>query len=148
MGKADMDKMVAGAENEAEGGNLEGSKFKLMLANELKEKIKDMEDQYIKTHTVAYKGEDICDICGARFDSLTSKNVARHQAHFKGALHLFHVKVRQWIKDLKENHKLAGTDQQEGRRRSKSPRKGRSPRKDRSRSARKGRSRSRRDRRD
>merc|ERR1719215_1422044 len=38
--REDMEKMVAGAEDEAEGGNLEGSKFKLMLANELKEKIK------------------------------------------------------------------------------------------------------------
>merc|ERR1711908_53766 len=96
-----MEKLVSSAEDEAESGNLEGSKFKLSLANELKEKIKDLEDQYIKTITVTHKGEDICDVCGARFESLTSKNVARHQAHFKGNMHLFHVKVRQWIKDIK-----------------------------------------------
>ena len=42
--KADMDKMMASAEDEAEKGNIDGSKFKVMLADEIKEKIQELEE--------------------------------------------------------------------------------------------------------
>mmetsp|Transcript_106771 Transcript_106771/g.185552 ORF Transcript_106771/g.185552 Transcript_106771/m.185552 type:complete len:326 (+) Transcript_106771:116-1093(+) len=99
--KQDMNKMMAAAENEAEKGNVEGSKFKVMLADEIKEKVKELEEKYIVTYDVTHRGEEVCDICGTRYEALTSSNHARYKAHFNGKVHVSYVKIRDWIKELK-----------------------------------------------
>merc|ERR1712110_195807 len=54
--KADLDKMMAAAETEAEKGNVEGSKFKVMLADEIKAKVQELEEKHFQTFEVTHKG--------------------------------------------------------------------------------------------
>lgn len=103
--KKDMNKMIAAAEAEAEKGNVDGSKFKVMLADEIKDKVKELDDKYIATYTVTHRGEEVCDICGTRYEALTSTNQARHNAHFKGKVHLSYAKIREWITDLRKKNR-------------------------------------------
>lgn len=105
--REDMNKMMAAAELEAEKGNVDGSKFKVMLADEIKEKVNDLEAKYIVTYTVTHRGEDVCDICGTRYEALTATNHARHAAHFQGKVHLTYAKIRDWIKDLRRKQRDA-----------------------------------------
>lgn len=99
----DMDKLMAAAELEAEKGNVDGSKFKVMLAGEIKEKIQELEEKHIVTYTITHKGEEVCEICGARTEASTGTNHARYGAHFKGKVHTSYVKIREWIAKIKEN---------------------------------------------
>lgn len=101
--KTDMNKMIAAAEIEAEKGNVEGSKFKVMLADEIKEKVLELEDKHIVSFDVTQKGEEVCETCGSRYEALTAKNEARYRAHFQGKVHLAYVKIRDWIKELRKN---------------------------------------------
>jgi len=103
--KDDMNKMMAAAETEAEKGNVEGSKFKVTLANEIKSKIQELEEKHLVTYTVTHRGEDVCEVCGTRYEALTSTNHARHAAHFTGKVHLAYVKIRDWVKSLRERRR-------------------------------------------
>mmetsp|Transcript_25912 Transcript_25912/g.40429 ORF Transcript_25912/g.40429 Transcript_25912/m.40429 type:complete len:321 (-) Transcript_25912:7-969(-) len=100
--KEDMNKMMAAAEVEAEKGNVDGSKFKVMLADEIKEKVQELEEKHIQTFEVTARGEDVCEICGTRYEALTATNHARHAAHFTGKVHLGYVKIRDWIAELRK----------------------------------------------
>lgn len=135
--KQDMNKMMAAAENEAEKGNVEGSKFKVMLADEIKEKVKELEEKYIVTYDVTHRGEEVCETCGTRYEALTSTNHARYKAHFNGKVHVSYVKIRDWIQELKKNSRKAGGDDSE-----RSDRGDRGDRKDREKTDRRRRSRS------
>lgn len=105
--KEDMGKMMAAAESEAEKGNVAGSKFKVMLADEIKAKVQELEEKYIVTYTVTHRGEEVCEICGTRYEALTATNHARHAAHFQGKVHLGYVKIRKWVKELRSKHREA-----------------------------------------
>jgi hypothetical protein len=151
--KEDMNKMMAAAETEAEKGNFDGSKFKVMLADEVKAKITELEEKHISTFEVTQRGEDVCEICGTRYEALTATNHARHAAHFQGKVHIGYVKIREWIKTLNEKHnkssKRPDKDDDDGkreRRRSRSRREREKPRAT-SRERERRRSRSRKDRR-
>jgi len=52
-----MNKMMAAAEEVAEKGDVEGSKFKVILAGEIKAKMKELEEKYTVTYTVTHRGE-------------------------------------------------------------------------------------------
>jgi len=99
--KEDLGKMMASAEDEADKGNVEGSKFKVMLAEEIKVKVKELEEAHLVTYEVTHRGEDVCPICGTRYEALTKTNHARHMAHFEGKVHLAYKKIREWIAKLK-----------------------------------------------
>merc|ERR1712007_286989 len=80
-----------------------GSKFKCTLAEEIKTKVKDLEEQWpMKTFTVTSRAEEVCKICGTRLEALTASNQQRYDAHFKGAVHRTYAKIREWIEKLKE----------------------------------------------
>merc|ERR1719327_667527 len=113
--KEDMNKMMAAAEVEAEKGNVDGSKFKVMLADEIKEKVQELEEKHIQTFEVTARGEDVCEICGTRYEALTATNHARHAAHFQGKVHLGYVKIRDWIAELKKKRGIRGDDRDERR---------------------------------
>lgn len=117
--KADLNRMLAAAEEEAEKGNVDASKFKVMLADEVKEKVQELEEKHLVTYEVTHRGEDVCEICGTRFESQTVQNHARHMAHFRGKVHLAYVKIREWIADLKkkrgiEESNITTTDRRDG----------------------------------
>mmetsp|Transcript_35697 Transcript_35697/g.83558 ORF Transcript_35697/g.83558 Transcript_35697/m.83558 type:complete len:318 (-) Transcript_35697:35-988(-) len=95
----DLNKLMAAAEQCAESGDIEGSKFKVTLADEIKTKIKEIEDQH--TWEVKVREEEVCEVCGTRFEALAQKNQARFKAHFTGKVHMAYVKIREWIKELK-----------------------------------------------
>eukprot|EP00927_Polykrikos_kofoidii_P063516 TRINITY_DN58347_c0_g1_i1.p1 TRINITY_DN58347_c0_g1~~TRINITY_DN58347_c0_g1_i1.p1 ORF type:complete len:338 (+),score=62.87 TRINITY_DN58347_c0_g1_i1:181-1194(+) len=97
----DMNKLMAAAEDIAEKGDVDGSKFKVMLAGEIKSKIKEIEDKYIVTYNITHRGEEVCEICGTRTEAATAANHARYAAHFSGKVHLAYVKIREWIKTLR-----------------------------------------------
>merc|ERR1712107_148491 len=78
-----MNKMMAAAEVGAEKGNVDGSKFKAILAHEIKDKMKELEEKYTVTYTVTHRGEEVCEICGTRYEALIATNHARHAAHFQ-----------------------------------------------------------------
>merc|ERR1712217_196674 len=100
--KEDLSKMMAAAEDDAEKGNLDASKFKIMLADEVKGKMKELEDQYpMKTFTVTSRAEEVCEVCGVRFEALNPNNQQRYDAHFTGAVHRTYAKIREWIEKLK-----------------------------------------------
>lgn len=103
--KEDMNKMMAAAEVEAEKGNVDGSKFKVILAHEIKDKMKELEEKYTVTYTVTHRGEEVCEICGTRYEALTATNHARHAAHFQGKVHQSYVKIREWIKELRRKQR-------------------------------------------
>lgn len=100
---ADMNKMMAAAEELAEKGDIEGSKFKVVLADEIKKKVTEIEEQY-PNYTVTLKEEWVCDICGTRTEAVTEQNETRFAAHFTGKVHLGYAKIREWVKTLREKH--------------------------------------------
>merc|ERR1712150_408033 len=93
---------------DAESGNLDASKFKCTLAEEIKTKVKDLEEQWpMKTFTVTSRAEEVCKICGVRLEALNANNQQRYDAHFSGAVHRTYAKIREWIEKLKENQSEA-----------------------------------------
>lgn len=134
----DMNKMMASAEELAEKGDIEGSKFKVVLAEEIKGKIKELEEKH-PSYTVTLKEEWVCDICGTRTEAVTEANETRFAAHFQGKVHLGYAKIREWVKELRKKQRdgeetrrggrddrRGGDEPRAGRRRSRS--KGEAPR--------------------
>lgn len=120
----DMNKLMAAAEEIAESGDVDGSKFKVMLAGEIKDKIKELEDKHIVTYTVTYKGEEVCEICGTRYEANHGTNHARYMSHFTGKVHLAYVKIRDWVKKLRAKQREADEVTMMARRQSRSPKGG------------------------
>mmetsp|Transcript_96348 Transcript_96348/g.267725 ORF Transcript_96348/g.267725 Transcript_96348/m.267725 type:complete len:340 (+) Transcript_96348:72-1091(+) len=102
----DMNKMMASAEDLAEKGDIEGSRFKVELADEIKEKIKDIEDRH-PSYTVTLKEEWVCDVCGTRTEAVNEHNTARFKAHFTGKVHLGYEKIREWVKKIRARQRDA-----------------------------------------
>lgn len=102
----DVNKMMAAAENLAEKGDIEGSKFKVVLAEEIKNKVKEIEAKH-PSYTVTSKEEWVCDVCGTRTEAVTDSNQTRFAAHFKGKVHLGYAKIRDWVKDLRQKQRDA-----------------------------------------
>mmetsp|Transcript_553 Transcript_553/g.1326 ORF Transcript_553/g.1326 Transcript_553/m.1326 type:complete len:317 (-) Transcript_553:11-961(-) len=102
----DMNKMMASAEDLAEKGDIEGSRFKVELADEIKEKIKDIEDRH-PSYTVTLKEEWVCDVCGTRTEAVNEHNTARFKAHFTGKVHLGYEKMREWVKKIRARQRDA-----------------------------------------
>mmetsp|Transcript_113944 Transcript_113944/g.322585 ORF Transcript_113944/g.322585 Transcript_113944/m.322585 type:complete len:336 (-) Transcript_113944:177-1184(-) len=100
----DVNKMMAAAENLAEKGDIEGSKFKVVLAEEIKHKVKEIEAKH-PSYTVTTKEEWVCDVCGTRTEAVTDANETRFAAHFKGKVHLGYAKIREWVKDLRQKQR-------------------------------------------
>lgn len=109
---ADMNKMMAAAEELAEKGDIGGSKFKVVLADEIKKKVTEIEEQY-PSYTVTLKEEWVCDICGTRTEAVTEQNETRFAAHFTGKVHQGYAKIREWVKILREKQRK---DDREGMR--------------------------------
>merc|ERR1712037_1003205 len=64
--------------------------------------MKELEDQYpTKTFTVTSRAEEVCEVCGVRFEALNPNNQQRYDAHFTGAVHRTYAKIREWIEKLK-----------------------------------------------
>eukprot|EP00425_Heterocapsa_triquetra_P032261 CAMPEP_0195119334 /NCGR_PEP_ID=MMETSP0448-20130528/119192_1 /TAXON_ID=66468 /ORGANISM="Heterocapsa triquestra, Strain CCMP 448" /LENGTH=328 /DNA_ID=CAMNT_0040156657 /DNA_START=18 /DNA_END=1000 /DNA_ORIENTATION=+ len=103
---ADMNKMMAAAEELAEKGEIDSSKFKVVLADEIKNKVKELEEAH-PTYTVTLKEEWVCDICGTRTDAVTENNETRFRAHFTGKVHLGYQKIRDWVKELRKKQRDA-----------------------------------------
>eukprot|EP00928_Gymnodinium_smaydae_P084088 TRINITY_DN67342_c0_g1_i1.p1 TRINITY_DN67342_c0_g1~~TRINITY_DN67342_c0_g1_i1.p1 ORF type:complete len:302 (-),score=48.45 TRINITY_DN67342_c0_g1_i1:33-938(-) len=97
----DMNKLMSAAEEIAEKGDVDGSKFKVMLAQEIKSKIQELEEKYIVTYTITHKGEQVCEVCGTRTEAASTQNQQRYQAHFTGKVHLAYVKIREWVAKLR-----------------------------------------------
>merc|ERR1711971_1306303 len=109
----DMNKMMASAEELAEKGDVGGSKFKVTLADEIKEKIKELEDAH-PSYTVTLKEEWVCDICGTRTEPVTDKNSEdRFACHFTGKVHLGYAKIRGWAKDIRARQREGDGDKRE-----------------------------------
>lgn len=102
--EADMNKMMASAEELAEKGDIEGSKFKVVLAEEIKNKVKEIEGKH-PSYTVTLKEEWVCDVCGTRTEAVTEANETRFAAHFQGKVHLGYAKIREWVKDLRKKQR-------------------------------------------
>lgn len=124
----DMNKMMASAEELAEKGDIEGSKFKVELAEEIKEKLQEIEDKY-PSYTVTLKEEWVCDVCGTRTEAVTEHNTSRFKAHFTGKVHVGYEKIREWASDIRKRQRgaeVSRTRREEGdtddRRRRKSSR--------------------------
>mmetsp|Transcript_103164 Transcript_103164/g.202263 ORF Transcript_103164/g.202263 Transcript_103164/m.202263 type:complete len:323 (-) Transcript_103164:125-1093(-) len=100
----DMNKMMASAEELAESGDIEGSKFKVELADEIKQKIKDIEDRH-PSYTVNLREEWVCDVCGTRTEAVTEHNTTRFKAHFTGKVHLGYEKMRDWVKMIRNRQR-------------------------------------------
>merc|ERR1719511_316459 len=102
--EVDMNKMMASAEELAEKGDIEGSKFKVMLAEEIKNKVKEIEGKH-PSYTVTLREEWVCDICGTRTEAVTENNETRFAAHFTGKVHLGYAKIREWVKELRKKQR-------------------------------------------
>mmetsp|Transcript_118886 Transcript_118886/g.296579 ORF Transcript_118886/g.296579 Transcript_118886/m.296579 type:complete len:339 (-) Transcript_118886:78-1094(-) len=102
----DMNKMMASAEELAEKGDIEGSQFKVTLAEEIKSKVKDIEDKH-PSYTVTLREEWVCEVCGTRTEAVTEQNTTRFQAHFTGKVHLGYAKIREWVKDIRKRQRDA-----------------------------------------
>mmetsp|Transcript_40595 Transcript_40595/g.116232 ORF Transcript_40595/g.116232 Transcript_40595/m.116232 type:complete len:361 (-) Transcript_40595:8-1090(-) len=112
---ADMNKMMAAAEELAEKGDIGGSKFKVVLADEIKKKVTEIEEQY-PSYTVTLKEEWVCDICGTRTEAVTEQNETRFAAHFTGKVHQGYAKIREWVKILREKQRKEDGGRREGSR--------------------------------
>eukprot|EP00418_Pyrodinium_bahamense_P076421 CAMPEP_0179052126 /NCGR_PEP_ID=MMETSP0796-20121207/21596_1 /TAXON_ID=73915 /ORGANISM="Pyrodinium bahamense, Strain pbaha01" /LENGTH=307 /DNA_ID=CAMNT_0020748681 /DNA_START=62 /DNA_END=982 /DNA_ORIENTATION=- len=124
--EADMNKMMASAEELAEKGDIEGSKFKVVLAEEIKNKVKELQDKH-PSYTVTLKEEWVCDVCGTRTEAVTENNETRFAAHFTGKVHLGYAKIREWVKELRkkqrdgdERRERRGGSRERGKQRSRS----------------------------
>jgi len=104
--EADMNKMMASAEELAESGDIEGSKFKVVLAEEIKNKVKEIEAKH-PSYTVTLKEEWVCEVCGTRTEAVTENNETRFAAHFQGKVHVGYAKIREWVKDLRKKQRDA-----------------------------------------
>jgi len=102
----DMNKMMASAEDCAESGDIEGSRFKVELSEEIKERITELQDAH-PDYTVNLREEWVCDVCGTRTEAVTEKNTARFQAHFTGKVHLGYAKIREWVRDIRKRQRDA-----------------------------------------
>merc|ERR1719254_298408 len=98
--------MMASAEELAERGDIEGSQFKVTLAEEIKSKVKDIEDKH-PSYTVTLREEWVCEVCGTRTEAVTEHNTTRFQAHFTGKVHLGYAKIREWVKDIRKRQRDA-----------------------------------------
>lgn len=124
----DMNKMMAAAEELAEKGDIEGSQFKVTLADEMKEKVEELEAEH-PSYTVNLREEWVCDVCGTRTEAVTEANTTRFAAHFSGKVHLGYAKIREWVREIKkrqrvdDHHKMKDDGGRErGRRRNSEPR--------------------------
>jgi len=97
----DMNKLMAAAEENAEKGDVDGSKFKVTLAEEIKSKIDELKADYVRPIS-KYRGEEVCEVCGQRLEAFDPKNPSRHEAHFTGLVHNSYIKIRDWFKTLKK----------------------------------------------
>merc|ERR1719289_809781 len=97
---------MASAEELAEKGDIEGSKFKVELADEIKEAIKELEDKFPE-YAVTMREEWVCDVCGTRTEAITENNTARFKAHFTGKVHVGYEKIREWVKDIRKRQRDA-----------------------------------------
>lgn len=104
--EADMNKMMASAEELAESGDIEGSKFKVVLAEEIKNKVKEIEAKH-PSYTVTLKEEWVCEVCGTRTEAVTENNETRFAAHFQGKVHVGYAKIREWVKELRKKQRDA-----------------------------------------
>lgn len=102
--EADMNKMMASAEELAENGDIEGSKFKVVLAEEIKNKVKEIETKH-PSYTVTLKEEWVCEVCGTRTEAVTENNETRFAAHFQGKVHVGYAKIRDWVKELRKKQR-------------------------------------------
>jgi len=102
----DMNKMMASAEELAEKGDIEGSKFKVTLAEEIKSKVQEIEEKH-PAYTVTLREEWVCEVCGTRTEAVTEHNTTRFQAHFTGKVHLGYAKIRDWVKDIRKRQRDA-----------------------------------------
>jgi len=102
--EADMNKMMASAEELAESGDIEGSKFKVVLAEEIKNKVKEIEAKH-PSYTVTLKEEWVCEVCGTRTEAVTENNETRFAAHFQGKVHVGYAKIREWVKELRKKQR-------------------------------------------
>lgn len=92
---AECKDLLAEAEELAEKGDIKGSKSKTWEYEEAKERAAKYEAKARETVK-----EDICEICGLRNED-NSEGVLKF-THKEGRAHLGFVKVREWIKKLKE----------------------------------------------
>jgi len=104
--EADMNKMMASAEELAESGDIEGSKFKVVLAEEIKNKVKEIEAKH-PSYTVTLKEEWVCEVCGTRTEAVTENNETRFAAHFQGKVHVGYARIREWVKELRKKQRDA-----------------------------------------
>lgn len=100
----DIDKLMAAAEDLAEKGDIEGSRFKVDLAEEIKTKVKEIEAKH-PAYTVNLREEWVCDVCGTRTELITEVNNSRFAAHFSGKVHLGYAKIREWVKELRKKQR-------------------------------------------
>jgi len=99
----DMNKLMAAAEDIAEKGDVDGSKFKVMLADEINSKIAELKADYARPIT-KYREEEVCDVCGQRLEAFDPKNTQRYDAHFTGIVHVLFMKIQKWYKELDDKH--------------------------------------------
>mmetsp|Transcript_145307 Transcript_145307/g.253596 ORF Transcript_145307/g.253596 Transcript_145307/m.253596 type:complete len:310 (+) Transcript_145307:145-1074(+) len=90
--------LIAEAEEAAETGNIEDSKAKLDLADEVKQKAAEWENK-----AKALRTEDVCEICGSRMESGDAQR-ARFR-HLEGKIHLGYKKIRSFLADLNKRKK-------------------------------------------
>lgn len=104
------------AEDCAESGNVEESKAKLDLADEVKQKAGEWENK-----AKALRTEDVCEVCGSRMESGDAQR-ARFR-HLEGKIHLGYKRIREFLGELKERVEKRRKDpDSKDRRRSRSPR--------------------------
>jgi len=114
----DVDKMMASAEELAEKGEVESSKFKVILADEIKAKVKEIEAKH-DYGPQSIREEWVCDICGTRTEAATT-DTRCYSAHITGQVHLGYMKIREWLGNLRDKAKgIDGGSRDEDRDRSK-----------------------------
>lgn len=99
--QAQSSDLLKEAESLAEAGDLAGSKAKMAIAELMQQKATEYE---VKARTI--KREEVCEECGLRMESEEDGRFI----HFQGKIHLGYVKVRSWLKDLRERERIRERD--------------------------------------
>lgn len=71
--------------------------------------VKEQIDQMKEKHTVAYEGEEVCEVCGMKY--LLGDN--RTEKHYQGKMHEGYTRIRQTLEDLRQKRQKASIQDEE-----------------------------------
>lgn len=94
----ESDRLMNHAEDLGEQNDLAGSKEAMHASERLREEIETIK----ATHTVVVTAEEVCMVCGVRCQP---GEIADYQAHLDGKLHEGYTRIREKVRELRENQR-------------------------------------------